>query len=81
MLTWASISTIATILALTFGIVRWVQARRKAKVDRELGKARATIDAQNEGLGAAEERIRTDAAIVRLPDGESDKRLDKWMRD
>jgi hypothetical protein len=81
MLTWASISTIATILALAWGIVRWVQARRKAEVDRELGEAKTKNDVLAAGLEAATERTKTDAAIVNLRDDDSDARLDRWMRD
>jgi hypothetical protein len=32
-------------------------------------------------LGAGKERIATDAAVINLPDGDADARLDKWMRD
>jgi hypothetical protein len=81
MLTWASISTIATIAALAFGIVRWVQARRKAAVDRLLGEAKAKSETLAAGVEAAKERTKTDAAIINLRDDDTDARLDKWMRD
>jgi uncharacterized membrane-anchored protein YhcB (DUF1043 family) len=81
MTAWAIISTIATIIGVILGIARLVAARRKAKVDREVGELKTRNDALLEALGAGKERIATDAAVINLPDGDADARLDKWMRD
>lgn len=78
---WLIISTVATILGVILGIARWIAAVRKAKVDRELGAVKTENEGLKNAVEAAEQRAEVHSNVVRLPDRDADKRLDKWMRD
>jgi hypothetical protein len=78
---WTIVSTAVAILSLTLGVARYVAARRKAAADRALGAAETNNAALTEVAKAAQDRIKTDAEVVKLPDATTDARLDKWMRD
>lgn len=78
---WSIITTVAAIAGVFLGVARYIAAVRKAKADREIGAAQTKNEALTHTVEAAQQRVETDAEVVRLPDADADARLNKWLRD